>query len=273
MKITHANYYSKEANEAYFTASQIKTYMSCPSQWLATRRGLYEREESDALFQGQYVDTALTEPDKFDQFCIDNADKIYGRGKKKYKAIADIDRAIARVQRDEKFMYYLTGETQFIIVIEDFYGYPYKAMLDCVNFEEFFLTDLKTTRGIDAEEWIKLDDGTFGKVSWITRWRYPMQLALYREALYHEYQCRPHPYIAAMEKTKVPNFDVFDMYDKWPLDGELQRAVDAMHGMAEVVHEDDPLALRQCKTCEWCLSNKKIIEPIKFEYDPRMLQF
>jgi hypothetical protein len=272
MKITQDNYYSKAANVAYFTASQIKSWMKCPSMWQAERMGIYERPETDALFHGQYVDTALTEPENFDQFCIDNADKIYGRGKKKYKAIIDIDHAIARVKRDDYFMHMLEGSAQEIIVLENFHGHPYKCRMDVLSFDHCRVVDLKTCKGIEDEEWTRLDDGTYAKMHWIAHWKYPLQMALYRDAIFQEHMFRPHPYILGMEKKEVPNFDVFDLMDKRPLQGELQRGIDAMDQMA-VDRDKDALELRKCKRCKWCLMNKKLIDAVKFKFDPRMLQF
>jgi len=283
MKITHENYYSLEANKTYFTASQVKTYMKCPFQWLATRNGLYQRPETDALFHGKYIDTALTEPDKFPQFCMDNADKVMTSRKVKRTPIQCLDKCIARVKQDDGFMHYLEGETQVILVLDDFYGVPYKAMLDCLNWDENFLTDLKSCRDLTGEEWLKLDDGSFVKVSWIAFWKYPMQLALYREAINKLYGFSPHPYIAAIEKIanidRTPNYDVFDLMatraDAMPFRGEAKRGIAAMREMAELI-DADPFheeTVKRCKTCDWCLLHKKIYHPRAFEYDPRMLEF
>lgn len=277
MIITQDNYYSVEANKAYFTASQIKTFLKCPSMWQAERTGLYKRPETPALFHGQYIDTALTEPEVFGQFCQDNASKIFGNRGKKFAAILDIDKAIARVKRDDYFMSMLQGSSQVIIVLEDFHGHPYKCRLDNLNMMEFFLTDLKSCKGLFDEMWTQTSDGGFVKVHWIAHWKYPLQLALYREAIYLEYGFRPHPYIAAMEKTANPNFEVFDLLPKEdgvlsPLSSELARGIETMDKMAEL-KDLDWRELPACKTCDWCKMNKRLTGPVLFEYKPAMLAF
>jgi len=288
MKITPQNYYSKEANQAYFTASQIKTYQTCPSQWLAAHYGEYERPASDALFHGSYVDVALTEPDKLDQFVMDHGAEIYGRsygGKspKKLAAIQDLDKAIARVKKDEYFMSRLEGESQVIIVLDDFHGHPYKCMLDNLSFEGAFLTDLKTCKDLYGEEWVTLDDGSFRKVHWIAYWRYILQLALYREAVFQEFGFRPHPYIAAIQKPtkyKPCDFDVFDLMSeqtksvkaKEIMQSEVASAVRCMDEMA-TMKGDDPREVKMCGRCPWCVSQKTLTGPRNFDYEPVMFDF
>lgn len=231
-----------------------------------------------ALFQGQYVDVALTEPDKFAQFKMDHSDKIFSRGGVRAD-ILKLDKAIDRVRKDEFFMHMISGDTQEIIAIESFHGYPYKCMMDCLNFEEMFLTDLKTCKALDGQEWVRISDGSFRKVSWIAYWRYPMQLALYREAVKQKYGFSPHPYIAAMEKISnienSPNFDVFDLFDKMPIEGELRRGVHSMEQMGDMVDADleDPASVKRCGTCEWCIKNKRLKAAKKFTFDPTMLEF
>ena len=103
-----------------------------------------------------------------------------------------------------------------------------------------------------------------------------MQLALYREMVYHKYGFRPHPYIAAMEKKAVPNFEVFNMAaDKISFEalrGELARAIEAMDAMSEIV-DKDPSEVKKCGNCQWCLSQKKLTEAVPFKYDPKILRF
>jgi hypothetical protein len=276
MEITQENYYSQEANQAYFTASQIKTFMDCPSRWIAERCGKYKRQVTKELFHGQYIDTALTEPEKFDQFCMDHSDEIF-TGNKKYKPIQDIDAAIRRVKRDEYFMRMITGEAQVIITLEDFHGHPYKCMLDILNKEECFLTDLKSTFDINGELWTVLDDGSFAKLHWIAHWRYPLQIALYREAVLLKWGFRAEPFIAGMEKKAIPNFDVFAMLDPanpLPFQGELKRGIEAMDRM-DLIQHLGPFeeGVDSCGRCEWCLMNKELSGPKMFKFDPRSLDF
>ena len=65
LKITQKNYYSLEANRAYFNVSSIKEYLKCPRKWKAMLDGTWVEPDKDVFFYGHYVDCALTEPKKF----------------------------------------------------------------------------------------------------------------------------------------------------------------------------------------------------------------
>ena len=49
MEINEGNYYSPKANEAYFSASQVKAFRRCEAQAMAKITGVYERPMSTAL--------------------------------------------------------------------------------------------------------------------------------------------------------------------------------------------------------------------------------
>ena len=63
MKLSPENYYSDEANKAYFSASQIKAFKKCEASAMAEINGEYERPASTALIVGGFVDAALTGAD------------------------------------------------------------------------------------------------------------------------------------------------------------------------------------------------------------------
>lgn len=60
MKLSPENYYSDEANKAYFSASQIKAFKKCEASAMAEINGEYQRPASTALLVGGYVDAAMT---------------------------------------------------------------------------------------------------------------------------------------------------------------------------------------------------------------------
>ena len=57
--LNNENYYSSEANREYWSVSQFKTFDKCEAAGLAEVLGEYEREETDALLIGSYVDAVL----------------------------------------------------------------------------------------------------------------------------------------------------------------------------------------------------------------------
>ena len=64
MKLTQANYYSREANEAYMSASQYKSFARCEAAAMAELRGEWSRGSTQAspaveliqLHQGDQVE-------------------------------------------------------------------------------------------------------------------------------------------------------------------------------------------------------------------------
>ena len=55
-KLTAENYHSPEANRAYFSVSQIKTFLDCPARAMAEIRGEYKQPITKALLMGSYFD-------------------------------------------------------------------------------------------------------------------------------------------------------------------------------------------------------------------------
>ena len=60
MELNSSNYFSREADLKYFSASQVKSFRKCEAATMAALRGEYVRPMSTALTVGQYVDEALT---------------------------------------------------------------------------------------------------------------------------------------------------------------------------------------------------------------------
>lgn len=54
--LTAENYFSPENSMKYLGSSQFKSFMRCEAAALAELRGEYQREVSDALLIGSYVD-------------------------------------------------------------------------------------------------------------------------------------------------------------------------------------------------------------------------
>ena len=56
MRLTEENYFSREAQMEYMSASQYKAFLECPAAAMAEIRGEYIREETKALTLGSYMD-------------------------------------------------------------------------------------------------------------------------------------------------------------------------------------------------------------------------
>ena len=54
--LTAENYFSAENNMKYMSCSQFKSFLTCEASALAELHGEYQREVTDALLVGSYVD-------------------------------------------------------------------------------------------------------------------------------------------------------------------------------------------------------------------------
>ena len=69
MVLNKDNYFSLEANKAYWSVSQFKSFNKCEAAGYAESRGVYQRPETDALLIGSYVDAYFSGDIAFDEFC------------------------------------------------------------------------------------------------------------------------------------------------------------------------------------------------------------
>ena len=118
LKLTSKNYYSQEANQAYWSASFIKSMMDCPARTIAELEGKYFRPATVSLLIGSYVDSYFE--GTLEQFKGNHPElfKRDGTLKAEYLRANDM---IRRAEQDPVFMEYTRGEKQVILTGEDVY--------------------------------------------------------------------------------------------------------------------------------------------------------
>jgi hypothetical protein len=168
--LTEANYHSPEASTLYMGSSQFKAFQSCPAAALAACRGEYRQEKTTALLVGSYVDAHFSHT--MDLFKAQNPDIFKRDGTLKAEYL-QADEIIARIERDETLLYYLTGMTQTIMTGE-IAGVKFKIKPDVLHPNG--IVDLKVMRDF-APVWV---DGQ-GKLPFIEAWGYDIQGAIYQE--------------------------------------------------------------------------------------------
>lgn len=113
--LTEGNYYDKESNMRYVSASQYKMFFNpykdcCEAAALAEIKGEFERPVTDSLLIGSYVDEALT--GDLEKFKKEHPEIISSRGESKGELKSQYKQAekmIARAKADALFMNYITG--------------------------------------------------------------------------------------------------------------------------------------------------------------------
>lgn len=247
LKLTPENYYSKDADRDYFSASQIKSFKRCEAATMAEINGEWERPSSTALLVGGYVDAALT--GDLDVFMREHPEMYKRDGTLK----ADFVQAQAMVDRaksDVMFMDYLSGEHQEILT-GNLYGVPFKAKLDA--FLPCRIVDLKTVRDMQP---VYLPGQ--GRVDFATAWDWPLQMAIYQAlAAYREGQLPC--YLAVITKEDPPDIDIIEV-EQERMDAEmawLEQMLPRYEAIKAGIIEPE-----RCGHCAYCRATKKI-EAIK----------
>lgn len=239
MLLTPENYYSAEANRAYMSASQIKSFMRCPAATMAELRGEYTRPVTSALLIGSYVDAYFE--GALDTFRAEHPE-LYRRDgllKAEYQhAEAMIDRA----KRDPVFMDYMRGDKQRIIT-GDIDGVPFKAKLD-VYLPGERIVDLKTVRDFDP----KYKPGS-GLVSFVECWGYDLQMAIYQLLEGHALPT----YIAAITKEPSPDIAVISIPQHY-MDAAMAVLRENLQYYDAI--KNGLITPPRCGHCEYCKSTK-----------------
>ena len=236
MKLTEETYYSREADNAFFSVSQYKSFCRCPAATMARLHGEYEPPTNTAFLVGGYFDAYFD--GSLELFKAEHPEILVTRGDRKGGLKSEFRQAevmIERAKSDKLFMKFMSGEKQKILTAELF-GVPWKCKLDSFS-EGICITDLKTCQ-------------SFGT---IPRYRYDIQGAIYqRIAELNGYGRLPF-YLAACTKETVPGLRIFQIPDE-VLDLALSEVESNMplfiamkNGEEEATH---------CGSCDYCKSTQ-----------------
>lgn len=254
MILTSSNYFSPDANVAHWSVSQYKAFDRCEACGLAAVQGQYEREETDALLIGSYVDAYFA--GELDEFIKTHGDKLHKKNGELTAKFAHINTVIDRVESDPLMMEFLKGEKQ-VIRTGELFGVSWKIKMDVFNGER--IVDLKCVK--DFQPIYK--EGS-GRVSWIEYWGYDIQGAIYQKIeQLSSGRDKPLPfYIAAVTKEKVPDIALIQI---------PQHILDAALAIVEAkIDEFDLIKIgeikpKRCEKCDYCKSTKVLAAPIVYE--------
>lgn len=254
MTLTTDNYYSPEANRAHWSVSLFKAFDKCEASGLAQVKGEYEREMTDALLIGSYVDAYFSY--ELDDFIRVYGDKMFKKNGELYAKFEHASEIIDVVEAQPLMMEFLRGEKQVIRTAELF-DVSWKIKMDVFNGER--IVDLKCVK--DFEPLYK--EGA-GRVSWIEYWGYDIQGAIYQKVeQISSGRDKPLPfYIVAVTKEKVPDVAVIQI-PQHVLDTAL-KIVEAKIDRFDLVKMGE-IEPERCEKCEYCKQTKRLTAPSVFE--------
>ena len=255
-KLTNSNYFSQEAARDYWSVSQFKSFSRCEAAGLAELRDEYERELTDSLLIGSYVDAYFA--GELDKFIGIHGDKMFKRNGERMAKFAHANDLIDRVEADPLMMEYLKGEKQ-VIMSAELFDAPWKIKIDVHGGNR--IVDLKVVKDFGNI----YEDG-FGRRSWIEYWGYDIQGAVYqRIEQLASGRTEPLPfYIVAVTKEKTPDIAVIQL-PQHILDTAL-RIVEAKIDRFDLIKQGEVEPIR-CERCEYCKSTKKLTKPEIFEIE------
>lgn len=248
MDLTRDNYYTREANEAYWSASFVKEMLDCPARALAELREEWERPSSTALLVGSYVDAHFE--GRLPEFVAAHPEIINSRtGALKADYLAT-DKMIARAEADPVFMDYMTGDKQ-VIKTGAIGGIPFKCKMD-VYMAGVRIVDLKTVK--DFEPLYRPGEG---RLHYADFWRWPLQMAIYQAIEGNRLPC----YLAVISKQDPPDIDLIEIPQD-VLDMEIKLLKDKLpyfDAMRSGVIEPE-----RCGKCAYCRQTHKLTGPTIF---------
>jgi len=258
MILTNENYFSPEASREYLSVSQYKDFMgtagklACEAQAMAQFGGEWERKITTALLVGSYVDAHFE--GSLDLFRAHNSDIFTKQGalKAEYRKAEEI---INRIERDEYFMKYMSGEKQ-VIMTGEIAGAKFKIKIDSY-LSGLCITDLKVMKAIRDTFWVR----DAGYMDFVQYWGYDLQGAAYQEIVRQNTGETLPFYIAAASKEGETDIEIIHI-DSAHLKTKL---IEIEQNIPKILmlknREVEPI---RCELCDYCKHTKILTAPIHY---------
>lgn len=252
MKLNKSNYYSPNANNTYWSASLVKSFLSCPARAVAELNGEWTQEWSEALLVGSYVDAAFEGQDSFDEFCAEHPEMFNSRTGELKAPYRKADEMIVRAKSDPVFMEYMDGRKQ-VIKTGKVFGLPFKAKFDVYRdgrFKNRRIVDLKTVKDMKP-----MYVPESGRVSPVVGWKWDIQMALYSAIDGHNLPT----YLAIVTKETPPDLYLVEISEaeREACLSFLEQKMPLFDAMKQGIIEPE-----RCECCEYCRATKKLTGPI-----------
>lgn len=256
MELSAENYYSMDANLEFMSVSQFKdfngTYGKIACEFEAMEK-MYERwnpEKSTALLVGSYVDSYFE--GSLNQFKMENPEVFTLKGELKapFKKAEDI---IDRIERDQYFMKYMSGQKQ-VIMTSELFGAKWKIKMDSY-LPGIAIVDLKVMSSITELKWVR----DLGYLDFVRYWGYDIQGAVYQKVVELNTGKKLPFFIAAATKENEPDIRIIQVTQNY-LDEALHVVEANMPRILMVKAGEVPPD--KCELCDCCRHNRVLTAPI-----------
>lgn len=253
--VTELTYFSPENELLYMGSSQFKKFQKCEAAALAEIRGEYQREVTDALLVGSYVDAHFE--GTLDVFKAQHKEifKKDGELKVQYR---QAEKMIQRAERSELFMQFMSGDKQ-VIMTGEIAGVPFKIKIDSYCADKC-IVDLKCVKDFQ----LIWNSEKKQRQHFINFWGYDIQGAIYREIVRQNTGKTLPFYIAAVTKEAEPDLDVL-----WVPDDDLDSALEVVTSLAPRFQKlkSRELQPQRCGHCGYCRFTKVLTAPRNYHED------
>lgn len=251
MKLTSNNYYSRDANLAYFSVSQFKRFNECEAAALAELNGEYEPERGRALLLGSYVDEMLTGTRKSQMmFLEENNGELFKKNGDPYADVLQAMETVERVRKQPLMMKHLSGGHQKIFTGE-IEGVPFKIKTDSYKPGEF-ICDLKYMASLRSPNLFE---------PMVSYWGYDIQAGVYQEIVYQNTGERlPFRFVVAT-KEKPSHLAVGEI-NQWNMDKALEIVKKNIVHFQKVKTGEIPPTRCEDYGCDYCTTTKILTEII-----------
>lgn len=252
MNLTDENYFSKENNLKYMSASQFKDFLKCPACAMAKLKEEWKQEKTTALMVGSYVDASYE--GTLDIFKAKNPEifKKDGELKSEYKKAEEI---INRLEKDKMFSKYMSGEKQ-VIMTGEILGVPFKIKIDSFH-KDKCIVDLKVMKDMQPI-WNGKE-----KENFVEYYGYDIQMAIYQEIVRQNTGKILPTFLCVATKETVTDFAILEI-DNERLEFVMNAIIKPSLLSINNIKNENAEAYR-CEKCEYCKSTKEIKQIINYK--------
>lgn len=241
--LNKSNYFSHEMNVKYMSVSQFKSFEKCEAAALAEIDGTYAREKTTALYVGSYIDSYFEGTLK--EFAENNPEIFRQRGGILKSPYLDAHDIISRIEKDEMFMRFLSGEKQ-VVMTGEIEGVDVKIKVDSLLPDK--IVDLKIVK-----DFAPIYKEAEGKLPWYEYWRYDLQGAVYQEIVRQNTGKKLPFYLAAATKERITDIGIWQINQDL-LDFELEKFKKTVRYYDFL--KQGIVSPSRCEKCDYCKMTK-----------------